>query len=167
MKRYLFGSTAAGVLMLGLGVGAQAPAPGQPTTPAATADQAKAVTVEGCLKREADVPGGQPNVAERAGIGEDYLLTSAKVVKGNPPEAAAGRSADQPTGTSGARTTMFKLQGLDDARLKDHVGHRVQIDGRFENVEAARSGSAGGKLVGLRATEIRHISATCEAADKK
>jgi hypothetical protein len=167
MNRYLFGSTAAGVLMLTLGVGAQAPAPGQPTTPAATADQAKAVTVEGCLKREADVPGGEPNVAERAGIGEDYLLTSAKVVKGDPPESAAGRSADKPTGTSGARTTMFKLEGLDDERLKGHVGHRVQIEGRFENVEAARSGSAGDKLVELRATEIRHISPTCEADEKK
>ena len=167
MDRYLFGSTVAGVLVLALGVGAQAPAPGQPTTRAATADQAKPVTVEGCLKREADVPGGQPNVAERTGIGEDYLLTSAKVVKGEPPEVAAARPGDQPAGTSGARATMFKIAGLDDERLKGHVGHRVQIEGRFEHMEGARPGSAGGKLVELRATEIRHISPTCAADEKK
>ena len=167
MKRYLFGSTAAGVMVLALGVGAQAPVPGQqPTTPAATADEAKAVTVEGCLKREADVPGGKPNVAERAGIGEDYLLTSAKVIKGDPPEAAAARPGDQPTGTSGARTTMFKIEGLGDDRLKAHVGHRVQLEGRFENAAGARSGSAAGEYVELRASEIRHISPTCEAEKK-
>jgi hypothetical protein len=85
MDRHLFASTAAGVLTLALTVSAQAPAPGQPTTPATTASAAGSVTVEGCLKREADVPGGKPNVSERAGIGEDFLLTSAKVIKGDPP----------------------------------------------------------------------------------
>src|SRR4029453_9626260 len=43
-------------------------------------------TVVGILakhrQREQDVPGRKPNVAERAGVMEDYILTSAKVVKG-------------------------------------------------------------------------------------
>lgn len=35
--------------------------------------------------READVPGRKPNVAERAGIAEDYILTRTKIIKGPRP----------------------------------------------------------------------------------
>ena len=86
--RYGFGSVLAGALALSAAVAAQnppaqEPRPQQPATqtqPRAQ-DQARAVTVEGCLMREADVPGRRPNVAERAGIGEDYILTSTKIIK--------------------------------------------------------------------------------------
>ena len=33
--------------------------------------------------READVPGRKPNVAERAGIAEDYILTSTRPIQGS------------------------------------------------------------------------------------
>lgn len=50
--------------------------------------------------READVPGRKPSPVERAGIGEDYLLTDAKVIKGTAPSpgapGAANRPADRP-----------------------------------------------------------------------
>jgi hypothetical protein len=62
---------------------------------------------------------------------------------------------------------MFKLEGLDDERLKPHIGHRVQIEGRFENIGSAGAGAAGENLVKLRATQIRHISPSCTADDKK
>ena len=35
--------------------------------------------ITGCLKAEKDVPGMKPNVAERAGISEDYILTGVKM----------------------------------------------------------------------------------------
>jgi hypothetical protein len=40
--------------------------------------------------READVPGRKLNIAERAGIGEDYILTNANVVKSSAPGGAPG-----------------------------------------------------------------------------
>ena len=94
MKRYLF-SGAAAVLCAGSLVAAQAPAspaqqaPSQPqpgaqgdrTTTQATAG-AGATTVTGCVYKEEDVPGRTPNVAERAGVLEDYILADVRMGAG-------------------------------------------------------------------------------------
>ena len=42
--------------------------------------------------REDDVPGRKANVAEKVGIGNDYILTSTKIVKGAAPGTPAGRT---------------------------------------------------------------------------
>lgn len=176
MSRYFLGCTVAGVLALTVTVGAQTPptqTPPTQTPPATQApmpqDLAKAVTVEGCLVREAEVPGAKPNIAERAGIAEDYILTSTKIVKGSAPAtgAAQAKPGDTPTGTSGMRALMYKVKGIDDEKLKQHAGHRVQIDGTFENVDRARPTPEGQKpaddLVQIRGTVLRHVAAECAA----
>jgi hypothetical protein len=160
MRIYTLGSIC-GALALSATVVAQAPQPpqgqSQATPPAARAQgQAQAVTVEGCLVREADVPGRKPNVAERAGIAEDYILTTTKMVKGSAPAAKAG-----------AKAGMYEVEGLDDEQLKPHLGHRVQLDGTFENVDRASApperGTPADDLVEIRATAIRHVAANCPA----
>src|SRR3954468_3051278 len=90
MKRYLVGCSAAAVLAFAVGVAAQEPTypPKSPQTQASSA-QSEPATIEGCLMREQDVPGRKPNVAERAGVMEDYILTNAKVVKGTAPKSSA------------------------------------------------------------------------------
>jgi pyruvate-formate lyase-activating enzyme len=110
------------------------------------------------LWREADVPGRKPNVAERAGVTEDYILTSAKVVKGSAPRtsASAAKPGEAPIGTSGAQA-MFDVKGFDEEKLKDNVGRRVQIEGTFGNVDSAQ----GDDLVELRGTVIRQVSGDC------
>ena len=115
-------------------------------------------TVEGCLVREADVPGRKPNVAERAGITEDYIVTSAKVVKGSAPggSAQAAKPGETPVGTSGAQT-MFEVTGIDEAALKDNLGRRVQIEGTFENLDRGPADD----LVKIRGTVIRPVSGEC------
>lgn len=45
----------------------------QPTEQRATGVQ-QTTTVTGCVYKEADVPGRDPNIAERAGVLEDYIL---------------------------------------------------------------------------------------------
>ncbi len=65
----------------------------------AQASGPQAVTVEGCLVREQAVAGREPNVAERAGIMEDYILTNVKFLKGSP------HAAHSPAGTAGATGT--------------------------------------------------------------
>jgi hypothetical protein len=180
MKNVIHSGLLAGVVALGVSTAAQTPETQQPTpqkpttqTQPRTQDQGSVVTVEGCLMREADVPGRKPNVAERAGIAEDYILTRAKLVKGTAPRASASeeRRGESATGTSGTTPgtlgTMYEVEGIDDERLKQHVGRRVQIDGTFENVD--RAGAAkeqrtpADDLVEIRGTTIRQVSGDCPA----
>lgn len=170
MSRYLIGC--AGALIVSATVAAQNPPPPQdpPTTrpPATQQEKAKTVTVEGCLVREADVPGRKPNVAERAGIAEDYILTSTKMIKGSAPQGSPqARPGETPTGTAGAREPMYEVEGIDDEKLKQHAGRRVQIEGTFENVDRARTKpeaqTPADDLVELRGTVIRQVSGDCPA----
>ena len=135
---------------------AQTPAPATQTPAAAPAGT---VTVEGCLVREADVPGRSPNVAERAGITEDYILTSTKMVKGSAPGPAA-RTGDRPVGTAGAAAAMYEVEGIDDEKLKPNLNRRVQIDGTFENTDRTPSGPSD-DLIQIRATMIRPVAGEC------
>ena len=93
MKQYLDSrDPGRGARARGFG-GGQDPPPAQTPPPATTARDsptptaAVPVTVEGCLMREPDVPGRKANVAEKVGIGEDFILTSTKMVKGMAPGA--------------------------------------------------------------------------------
>jgi hypothetical protein len=143
-------------IALSIAAQAQAPAPAAQTPAAAPAGT---VTVEGCLVREADVPGRKPNVAERAGVTEDYILTSSKMVKGSAPGAAA-RPEDRPVGTAGAPAAMYEVEGVDADKIKPHLGRRVQIDGTFENANRTPTGPAD-ELVQIRATMIRPVPGEC------
>jgi hypothetical protein len=169
MNRNLFGCAIAGVFALIAGVAAQNPPPNprtQPQTrPPAAQEQTATVTVEGCLVREQDVPGRKPNVAERAGVLEDYILTNAKMVKGSAPATSAALSStSQPTGTAGTvATPMYDVKGIDDARLKQFVGKRVQIDGTFADVSKSPSAGPTEDLADIRGTTIRQATGDCPA----
>ena len=96
--------------------------------------QTASTTIIGCVYQEKDVPGRAPNLAERAGVLEDYILAEI-----TPAEAA------KPTGTSGAASipttySMYKLEHAADSELKAMVGKRVEVTGR---VDAEAGDSAG------------------------
>jgi hypothetical protein len=76
--------------------------------------------------REQDVPGRTPNVAERAGVMEDYILADVKPA-GSPAPSAGGA-----VGTSGTSATMYKLEQIADERLQGLVGKRVEVVGRID-----------------------------------
>jgi hypothetical protein len=116
--------------------------------------------VEGCLVREQDVPGRKPNVAERAGVMEDYILTNAKMVKGTAPQASTAKPG-APTGTAGT-SAMYDVKGIDDKQLKQFVGKRVQIDGTFADVTRSPT-AATEDLVDIQGTTIRAASGECPA----
>jgi hypothetical protein len=151
----------------------QPPAARTPATQDKTdrADRAKApVTVEGCLLREEDVPGRKPNVAERAGVGEDFILTQSKMIKGTAPSHAASHAkTGEAVGTSGTKSAsmMFEVEGISGADLKAHAGHRVQIDGTFENIDnatkAADSKTPSDDLPEIRGVAIRQVAGECPA----
>jgi hypothetical protein len=161
MRRALFGGMIAGALGLTVTVAAQNPPSQPPPRTPTTQDQPRTpaqgatVTVEGCVMREADVPGRKPNVAERAGVGEDYILTNSKMVRGSLPGA-----------TPATQNVMFEIEGIDDARLKQNVGRRVQLEGAFENVDRSRAapepGTPADDLVEFRATSIKQVAGDCQ-----
>jgi len=126
------------------------------------------VTVEGCLKREADVPGRKPNAAEKVGIGEDFILTSTKMIKGSAPGDATRTEQPLPgvTVTRGSSIEhMYDVKGLSGDQLKSHVNERVEIVGTFDKLDRTGDNARDPKaeLVELRGTSIRRVSGTCPA----
>jgi hypothetical protein len=178
MSLKIVGSTALASLALAISVAAQAPGapqtqPQTPQTQPPTQTQAPArtpqasgaaVTIEGCLVREADVPGRKPNIVERQGVMEDYILTSTKVVKGSATSTSASTRPDQPTGTAGAAagSRMYQVKGLDDERLKTLIGKRVQVEGTLADLDEPRTPSPGAEdLADIQGSSIRQVSGEC------
>jgi hypothetical protein len=149
----------------------QPPRP-SPETPAPTA-RAEQTTLVGCLYREDQVPERKPNVAERAGVLEDYILADATMPSAEArPGATAGATGT--TGTAPASGNMYKVEGPPDERLKALVGKRVEVMGRID--PEGGPGATPGKprtdrspgpdeinLPEFEATSIKETSGTCPA----
>jgi hypothetical protein len=151
-------------------LGAQSTPPGATQPPAAgQAAEAKTVTVEGCLVRESDVPGRQPNVAERAGVMEDFILTHAKIKDGSGATAQTGATGTAgATGTTGAAAKMFEVRGIDKEELQKYVGQRVEIVGKLDPQDVAErqrekaspTGEPAGDLPEIEGATIRKSAST-------
>lgn len=180
--------TGALVALTGSGVmlSAQAPtqAPGAPApqAPKATVSEKTATTtVVGCVYREKDVPGRAPNVAERAGILEDYILAEmpSSPIAGRTPDSTAANAPGAPptaVGTSGTAGAMYKLEFVDDDKLKTMVGKRVEVTGRIDVDSGDQAKPAAGtttttvdKVIGRDKVElsefevasIKEVAGTC------
>ncbi len=165
MTRYLIGCFAAVVCALTVSVAAQNPSqdpPAQQQAKPPAQELAATVTVEGCLVTEEQVPGRKPNIAAKAGVREDYILTNALMIKGTAPKAAAAEpKPGEPVGTAGALAPMFDVKGIEGSQLKQFVGKRVQIDGTFADVEKSATAGAAEDLVDIKGTAIREVSGKC------
>lgn len=151
---------------------AQGQAQASPQTPSVTVQPS--TTLVGCLYREDQVPGRKPNVAERAGILEDYILADAAM----PSTAATGAAATpNPTGTTGTALVtgnMYKVEKIAGDRLKALVGKRVEVTGRIdpEGSPALPKGAQPDRGIGpdrislpeIEASAIKETSGTCPAA---
>ena len=123
-------------------------------------------TLTGCLYREEQVPGRKPDVLERAGIGEDYIIAGVRV---------AGE-AQRPTGTAGSASTAvpstgttYKVAKIGEEKLKPLVGKRVEVTGQIDPEGRSRLGVGGPKpdaglgpdkisLPEIEASSIREVS---------
>lgn len=151
---------------------AQTPPQNPPTqTQPQSTEQKATVTLEGCLVQEKDVPGRQPNPAEKAGVMEDFILTSAKYIKA--PAGAPSATPERPTGTSGiGALPMFEVRGIDNSKLAEHVGKRVQIEGTINpadlrEAEAAKAkGEPSKDLPEVQASAVRQVPGDCKPAMK-
>jgi hypothetical protein len=126
----------------------QQPATQRPVSDSARAQAATAqvITIAGCLKEEKDVPGLKPNVAERAGVSEDYILTDVKM-------AASSK-------VSGiALATRYELEGPSNDELKKHINHQVEVTGTITQPTPA----GNDETADFKATSVKMIAATCAA----
>lgn len=111
--------------------------------PAATT---QAITITGCLKEEKDVPGLKPNVAERAGVTEDYILTDVKMA-----------SSSKVSGI--ALATRYEIEGISKDELKKHLNHQVEITGMITQPAPAGNDATAD----FNGTSLKMIAATCPA----
>jgi hypothetical protein len=148
-----------------------------PQTPTTATEQAS-TTVEGCIYREQDIPGRTPNVAERQGVLEDYILVADAKASG-----AVGTSGTAGTGgvsgsASIAAPKMFKLEHADDEKLRALIGKRVTVVGKVDaeksdsKTATGTSGTAGTdrsmgpdkiNLPEFEVTSISESTGTCPA----
>jgi hypothetical protein len=176
LKR-IFVATVVSVACTGIAVGAQSstdpqqnPTQAQPTS---GMDQPGTTTLTGCVYRESDVPGRTPNVAEKAGVLEDYILADAKASAASGATGTSGSTSA--SGAAGATAKMYKLERIADDRLSSVVGKRVEVTGRIDaeagdqatGTSGAPSGadkSAGPDRIELpefEVSSIREIEGTC------
>jgi hypothetical protein len=170
-------ASAAAVLCSGVVVVAQAGAssqaqqpPPQPATQQQPAVSQPSTTLTGCVYREKDVPGRSPNVAERAGILEDYIL--AEVTPSTATPGAAGTTGPVKSGA------MYKLELIADDKLRALVGKRVEVTGRIDAEPGDKTPTAAtpsttptDRAIGrdrinlseFEVTSIREVTGTCPA----
>lgn len=171
-KKHVFTGTLA-AMCAAVGLSAQSAGqqqdPAQPTTQTEPSEGAE-TTVTGCVYKESDVPGRSPNVAEQAGILEDYILADTEV-SGQPGSASPGSTP----GATGAAGSMYKLEHADDEQLSAAVGKRVEVTGRIDaeatdsptTPDEARTrtdeslGPDQVELPELEVTSIRNVEGTC------
>ena len=138
--------------------GSQQPPTQTPPAQAQSATAAQTVTLRGCVYNEKDVPGRSPNVAERAGVLEDYILVAST------PAAAGTAGTTGTAGTAGTATAMaarhkaFKLEHAADEQLKAMVGKMVEVTGKID-AEAGDSARASGAAGSAAASAARSAGA--------
>jgi hypothetical protein len=147
----------------------QQPATQQPTTQPQTDQQRGAqarsaagdrmLTLTGCLQAEKDVPGRRPSMTERAGMGEDYILTNVKMSQG--------------AQTSGIGLgSMYQIKGgsVKEDELKKHLGHQVEVTGSGRRAARAAPAAppaappAARDAVRAPAPRRRTATATCRTS---
>lgn len=172
MKTHVILSSAAAILCAGALSSAQiAPQGGSAPRPATQQPrpQATETTLTGCLYHEEAIPGRSPNVAEKAGVLEDYVLADATTENNLPkgPVAEAGQA--EPAPAAGLATgRMYKVTKIDDARLKALVGKRVAVTGTIKMDKDVRPGERPANfqnLPNIEGTAIREVTGTaCPAS---
>jgi hypothetical protein len=153
IRRYVFSGVlamacAGTVAMAQMPAETQNPTQAQPITEAAPsadqpADPAPTTKLMGCLYKERDVPGREPNIAERAGVLEDYILAEAAESAPADPAAQPESGAVGTSGTTPAAGKMYKVELIADDQLSKFVGKRVEVTGRIDAESDDVSGTSG------------------------
>src|SRR5688572_22497246 len=127
------GTLSAALVTLGAQAPQSTPAPQppdnrQPTitqTPTRAQPANPTMTIAGCLLKEKDA-GVKPNVAERTGVTEDFILTEVKM---SPSSSVSGIAV----------STRYKIAGITEAELQKHLNHQVELTGQLAQADPTSS----------------------------
>lgn len=157
------------------------------------------VTLVGCLERQTatgDTAGRSttPGQMERGTGTDQFVLTNAMMKSGSESGSPIGSSGTTAGGRAGESDTSnstkatYKIEGLSAAKLKDHVGHKVEVTGRVDHSgmshDRGSMGSTGSTdptggtgstsphdqmgrgasdtmSMAIQATNIKHVSESC------
>ena len=122
----------------------------QPTitqTPTRAQAANPSVTITGCLQDETDVPGLKPNVAERAGVTNDFVVTNVKISPSSTVSAIGVAS-------------KYEVEGIDESELKKHLNHQVELVGQIVQTDTTKDDAPD-----FKATSLKMLAATCTAAE--
>jgi hypothetical protein len=130
------------------------------------------VTVSGCLKTEESVPGQKPNIAERAGVAPDYILTDVQARSASPSGGGGGAAA---AGAPGAASSAMnvKLTKVDNDKMRENLNKQVEVTGRLNakgatgTAGAAASAATGGSSKALPELEVQSIRVTGQTCTAK
>jgi hypothetical protein len=185
MMRNSIRASALAILCSGVGLFAQAgattqaPQPQTQTKPStAAAGSTATTTLSGCVYREQDVPGRAPNVAERAGVLEDYILAEVSSSGSSAGSSTAGTPGAVGTSGTSKSGAMYKLELATDDKLKAVVGKRVEVTGRIDAEAGDKTPATGtpatsatDRAIGrdridlpeFEVTSIKEVAGTCPA----
>lgn len=152
--------------------GQQPPRPTQPTTQAGDAAE---MTIVGCLAQSTEDPDDfvlkvTPAGAQTAG---GTATTGSDATRATNP--TTGSSTAARTSAAGMTNASYKITGIDDAQLKPHVNHQVELKGRVSGSMSSSPSStaspttSGGAMSSdmakeFRASSVRMLSTTCPPA---
>lgn len=146
----------------------------KPTSPRLTKPRnSRGVTATGCLQLERAVA-SRPDVQEGGG-GESsgYVLTGAKLT-----------GLGVTSGGQEATAELYRVSGLEDAKLREHINQHVELKGRLhlgrvsspEQTDEKSSGSSASSTDGssdpkglpaITATSIKMLASSCDARSQQ
>ena len=174
MQSGLFRATAAVLLCLAASALASAQTP-------SAAKKDETVTIVGCLVQGNPAAPAGENEGARTGAAttNDFFVRTPTMTVPVGSTVAIGTPGTTSTATSGnaseAKPSVYRITGLDSAKLKPHVGHRIEVQGHLMNnlSPAGDAGVASGvtatdasrdrvNMAGvLHATALKMVSASC------
>ena len=101
------------------------------------------MTITGCLTERK----GRPNVAERGGMIDDYLLTNVKM---SPSSTVSGIGV----------STKFDVRGIIEAELKKHINQQVELIGQIVRPETE---TPADDTPDFLATTLKVVAVNCVA----
>jgi len=121
-------------VLVGFGAIALFTVAGHAQTPQAQVDPMQVVTVTGCVQNERDVL-KIPSVSGKTGMSDEFVLTHSMIRTAAP--AMEPPATPEPTATADAGK-IYRMSGDQEASLKPHLNHKVEITGTFKSPADAR-----------------------------
>ena len=132
-----------------------------PASSASQSDSSKSLTVTGCVARAEQSPTGTSGTTgAMSSTQPKFILTNAALSTSSTPGATGTSGSASAPATSIA--SEYKLDAS-DAKLSEHVGHKVEITGTVEKAPASEqkpSASAANAPI-LKVDNVKMVASSC------